>query len=249
MAFFAWFDIDLPRALREQLVEAFAALEPAFLNTENIAEVPSERGVYQLYHLEQLVYTGKADNLRSRLAQHRRKIAGRNNISLDDMKFKCLYMSANWVTLAPEAQLIDLYTSQGTSTWNGGGFGPHDPGAGREERNDPPAAFDQQFPIRADWPCNSVASGEWPILDLLRTMKKELPFLLRFQQPSTDYEGVIITVPSTGMAATELLSLIATALPSGWQATTFPSHMILYKKIRDFQYGTIIYPDRVQPGP
>ncbi len=73
-------------------------------------------------------------------------------------------------------------------------------------------------------------------------MKKELPFLLRYQQSSTDYENASVTVPDPGMAAAELLGLIAAALPAGWQATRFPSHMILYKKIREFQYGTIIHP-------
>jgi hypothetical protein len=78
-------------------------------------------------------------------------------------------------------------------------------------------------------------------------MKRELPFLLRYQQPSADYEGVSVTVPNAGMAATELLRLIAAALPTGWQATRFPSHVILYKKIREFQYGVTIYPEPLGP--
>jgi hypothetical protein len=213
------------------------------LEPGNIGRVPRERGVYQLYHRDQLVYTRKAQNLSSRLTQHRRKIAGRNNVALAEMKFKCLYMSANWINLAPETQLVALYTSQGTSIWNGGGFGPHDPGAGREERNDPPASFDQQFPIRADWQCGFVTAGEWSVLELLRAMKRQLPFLIRYQKPPADYEGVNVIVPNPGMTAAELLRLIAGALPAGWQATTFPSHMILYKRIRDFQYGTVIYPE------
>lgn len=52
MAFFAFFDIDLPRALREQLLEAFEGLDEAPLNLQSIGQVPQERGVYQLYHLD-----------------------------------------------------------------------------------------------------------------------------------------------------------------------------------------------------
>jgi hypothetical protein len=242
MAFFAWFDIDLPRALRQQLVEALQTLDLASLNAENIIQVPRERGVYQLYHHDELVYVGKANNLRSRLTQHSRKIAGRSNIEPGDMNFKCLWMSPNWITLAPEAQLVALYASQGTASWNGGGFGPHDPGAGREERNDPPAFFDQQFPIRSDWQCASITAGDWGVLPLLTRLKKDLPFLLRFQGASADYEGASVVVPGARMSATGLLRLICQALPPGWQATRFPSHMILYKKLRPFQYGTVIYP-------
>ena len=244
MAFFAWFDIDLPRALRQQLVEALQGLDLATLSAENIIQVPRERGVYQLYHHDELVYVGKSNDLRSRLTQHSRKIAGRSNISVGDMNFKCLWMSPNWITLAPEAQLVALYAAQGTASWNGGGFGPHDPGAGREERNDPPAFFDQQFPIRSDWPCASITSGEWEVLPLLTRLKRvDLPFLLRFQKPPADYEGATVVVHDTAMSATDLLRLICQALPPGWQATRFPSHMILYKKLRAFQYGTVIYPD------
>lgn len=146
------------------------------------------------------------------------------NISIADMTFKCLWMSPNWITLAPEAQLIELYGLQGTSSWNGNGFGPNDPGGGRDERNKPPSAFDQQFPIKNDWPCTSITSGTWEILPLLTQMKSELPFLLRFEKPHGDYEGVSITVPEGGMSVTDLLRLAAKALPLGWQATRFPSH-------------------------
>lgn len=243
MAFFDFFDLDLARALREQLVEAFEVLEEASLNQQTIAQVPRERGVYQLYHAGQLVYVGKAASLRTRLVNHFRKISGRTNIDIADMTFKCLWMSPNWTTLAPEAQLIELYGLQGTASWNGNGFGPNDPGQGRDERNDPPSAFDESYPIRSDWPCTSVNAGNWGVLELLTALKTELPFLLRFERPNADYEGVSVTVPEAGMSASELLRLATQAMPPGWQATRFPSHMILYKRIRPFQYGTVIYPE------
>jgi hypothetical protein len=243
MPFFRAFDIDLPRALREQLVEAFSQLETGALNPANVNQVPVQRGVYQLYFDEQLVYVGKADRLRTRLTKHMRKIQGRTNLEISQMSFKCLYMSANWSTLAPESQLIALYKSQGTAFWNGNGFGPNDPGAGREDRNKPPAYFDQQYPIRENWPCDFIVAGDWAVVNLLRSMKRDLPFLLRFQKTSPDYANVSIEVPSTGMPASELLRMAATSLPQGWQATRFPSHMILYKRIREFQFGTVIYPE------
>jgi len=243
MAFCAYFDIDLPRALREQLVEALAQVETGALTASNLDEVPLSRGVYQLYLFGELVYVGKASRLRTRLTKHLHKIQGRSGLDLATVSFKCLWMSPNWITLAPESQLIALYKAQGTAIWNGNGFGPNDPGAGREDRNKPPALFDQLYPIRESWPCDFISPGNWDVRTLLLRMKKNLPFLLRFQKSSPDYTGVSVEIPQGGMPASELLRLVAQALPSGWQATRFPSHMILYNRIRVFQYGTIIYPE------
>jgi hypothetical protein len=246
MAFCAQFDIDLPRALRDQLVEALDRIGTGVLNEINLAEVPMERGVYQLYYKGELVYVGKAQKLRSRLRKHFRKIEGRSNLVISEITFKCLWMSANWITLAPEAQLIALYKSKDTAKWNGNGFGPNDPGAGREDRNDPPAQFDKLYPIRENWPCETIYAGRREVLPLLKDLKKSLPYLFRFQRASPDYDDVAVDIPSDAMPVCEVLRLISAALPTGWQATRFPSHMILYKKLRPFQYGTIIFPE---PGP
>ena len=242
MAFCAYFDIDLPRALREQLVEALAQIDTGALNAYNLSQVPLSRGVYQLYLDGDLVYVGKASKLRERLTKHLRKIQGRSGLDLAAVSFKCLWMSPNWITLAPESQLIALYKAQGTAIWNGNGFGPNDPGAGREDRNKPPALFDQLYPIRDNWPCDFITPDSWDVQTLLLRMKKDLPFLLRFQKPSADYIAASVTIPEGGMPASELLRRCAEALPAGWQATRFPSHMILYKQFKTFQYGTIIYP-------
>jgi hypothetical protein len=167
---------------------------------------------------------------------------GRMNLNIADITFKCLWMSPNWVTLAPEKQLIELYGLQGTSSWNGNGFGPNDPGAGRDERNNPPSDFDRLYPIRSDWPLSSIQPGEWSVTELLVKMKLELPFLLRFERNHPDLTGAVVCVPDGQMSANDLLRLVAQTLPPGWQATCFPSHMILYKRLRPFQFGTVIFP-------
>lgn len=242
MPFCEYFDIDLPRALREQLVEALGKIDTGALSAENLEAVPPKRGVYQLHYKGELVYVGKADRLRTRLTKHMRKIQGRANVDPSEMHFKCLWMSQNWITLAPESQLIAFYKSQGKAVWNNNGFGPNDPGAGREDRNKPPALFDKLYPIRENWPCEFATPGSWSALDLLRNMKKSLPYLLRYQKTSPDYDTPV-TILESNLPASKLLRLIAAALPPEWQATRFPSHMILYKKLRSFQYGTIIFPD------
>ena len=137
----------------------------------------------------------------------------------------------------------------GGCVWNGNGFGPHDPGRNRETTNKPPQGFDAQYPIREDWSCTAITAGNWNCNDLLQAIKSQLPFLLRYQVADKNrvgdghphYNNVTIEVPQGGMAAEGLLRLIAQNLP-GWQATRFPSHMILYEESTQYQHGVRIWP-------
>lgn len=246
MPFFDHFEIDIVSALAEQLVTAFEQLDQGALTDENIAQVPNEQGVYQLYWNGVLVYVGKADSLSSRLESHRSKITGRQNIDVANMTFKCLTIHPNWTALAPEESLIRHYKGQGLCAWNGISFGPHDPGRSRETTNKPPQGFDAQFPIRHDWPCTGINAGDWNAAALLRKLKDELPYCLRYEAAQIgghpDYNNAIVHVPRSGMNADQLLGLIAQSLPRGWQATRFPSHMILYKETTVYLHGTIIWP-------
>jgi hypothetical protein len=247
LPFFAHFEIDLVSALAEQLVLAFDRLEQGALTLPNISYVPAEQGVYQLFRNEFLVYVGKADNLRSRIAQHLSKIMGRRNIQAEEMAFKCLTVHKNWTALAPENSLIAHYKLQpGLCEWNGNGFGIHDPGRERETTNKPPDGFDSQFPIKENWQCAGVIAKVWNIRDLLIQIKEELPFLLRYQVEKhhrsghLDYNNKPVSAPESGLAVTDLLTSITRELP-GWQSTRFPSHMILYKEQRDYVHGTVIW--------
>jgi hypothetical protein len=250
LPFFAHFEIDIVSALADQLLISFEALDIGGLSEENIGTVPIEQGVYQLFRNGALVYVGKADKLRSRLSEHRFKILGRRNIAIGEMGFKCLTVHKNWTAVAPESSLISHYKAQaGICEWNGNGFGPHDPGRHREETNQSPEGFDTQFPIREDWPCSGIDTGDWNARDLLIKMKDELPFLLRYQTTDKkkyrsghpDYNNLTITVPEPAMPAEELLRLIAQNVP-GWQATRFPGSLIFYKEHRTYTFGTVIWP-------
>ncbi len=248
MPFLAHFEIDIISALVDQLVPALDRLNEGPLTDQNIEQVPEERGVYQLFHRHILVYVGKADKLRERLQDHRRKILGRKNIDIADMSFKCLTIHRNWTALAPEETLIRHYQKQRLSAWNGASFGPHDPGRNREATNKPPQGFDAQYPIKENWRCTGIAAGQYKAAQLLKAVKDELPFTFRYQEAKKgghpDYNTSIVTVPQAGMGAEELICLIAQSLPQGWQATRFPSHMILYKESRPYTHGTLIWPIR-----
>lgn len=205
--------------------------------------------MYQLFHKGALVYVGQARSLIKRLEEHRGKISGRKNINVEEMGFKCLYVHPNWTALAPEHALIKYHRNLGRSNcpWNGNGFGPHDPGRERETTNKAPDGFDSTYPIRDDWVCSWIKSGEYNVEELLRLLKSGLPYLLRFetaepksQKPHPDLLSGKANVPSEGMCARDLLKLIAMSI-SGWQATAFPSHMILYKEHRRYKHGTTIW--------
>jgi hypothetical protein len=249
LGFFAHFEIDLVTALAEQLVAAFAKLEEGTLTLEHINEVPHAQGVYHLFREGTLVYVGKdEDDLRKRLTEHREKIAGRRNIDVGEMGFKCLTLHKNWAALAPEASLIKHYQTQpNICEWNGNGFGSHDPGRNRETTNQHQEGFDSIFEIRDDWPCKGIKAGRYNARELLILLKTELPFLLRYQTKARhyragheDYDDVTVEVPHDEMPAIELLKLVTQHLP-GWQATRFPSYMILYKEKREYKFGTVIW--------
>jgi hypothetical protein len=250
MPFHASFDLDLALALKEQLVDAFENLEIGPLTRESLAQLEGKQGVYKLFHKDVLVYVGKADVLPRRVGEHLTKIEGRLNITAADMGFKCLYVGPNWTTLAPEDALIRYFKTlgEGQCEWNGNGFGAHDPGRERETTNKPADGFDSKYPIRHDWPCTWIDAREWNVLQLLIALKDNLPFLLRYEAESSSYKrghpdhrAATVTIPASGMAADKILALIAAAMP-GWQATRFPSCMILYKESKVYTYGVKLLP-------
>jgi hypothetical protein len=245
MAFHAPFDLDLALALKEQLVEAFDRLDVGPFDDVSIGQIAKKQGVYKLFYNGGLVYVGKSDVLQRRLGEHLTKIKGRHNISPKEMGFKCLYVGPNWTTLAPEDALIKYFKAKGEGQceWNGNGFGPHDPGRERETTGKPAEGFDATYPIRHDWPCDWIDAGEWNVLKLLISLKDGLPFLLRYEAEAKSYRKghrdqreATVKIPAKGMPADKMVALVAAAMP-GWQATRFPSHLILYKEARKYDNG------------
>ena len=143
------FEFDLDRGIRDQVVEKLEA-SPLLGLVEGVG--PRDSGIYALYHRGQLVYIGKASRgmtssrrtLRARLGEHCRKISGRQNVDLSEMRCRYLTFDSEWWVWAAELSLIQTYQQP---VWNGSGFGSKDPGSGR-----PGTArvsrWDRQFPPR-----------------------------------------------------------------------------------------------------
>jgi hypothetical protein len=146
-----YFEFDLDRAIREQVVEA---LERSPLIQLQVNIGPKTSGIYALYHKRKLVYVGKASmgttqskrSLRGRLGIHARKIASRQNIKLEDVRCRFLTMTSEWWVFAAEFALITHYKP----AWNGSGFGSNLPGIGRPGRPDRISRWNAQFPPRTN---------------------------------------------------------------------------------------------------
>ena len=246
MASHAPFDLDIPLAVREQLHTALEKLSTDPLDQALIESVPEQQGVYNLFHNNAVAYVGKADNLRVRLNQHWRKIFGRRNISVQDVQFKCLSLGRNWIAIAAEDALIDMYSGQGLCAWNGAGFGIHDPGRNRDDTAVGTRHWDSMHPIREDYRLEEIQAGQYLLLPLLRTVKEALPFNFRYEligkRGHPDFDGVEVILPKSAPAADELLVSVARALPSGWQLTLFPHQIILYKESKSYQSGRRLFP-------
>lgn len=127
-----YFDFDLDRGIREQVVEK---LESSPLLALSSGAGPPISGIYVLYHKRKLVYVGKASRgttkskrtLRARLSEHAGKISQRQNISLSEMHCRYLTFSSEWWVFAAEFALITHYLPE----WNASGFGSKVPGKGR----------------------------------------------------------------------------------------------------------------------
>lgn len=143
------FEFDLDEGIKTQLIEKlegspFVELKPGV--------GPVESGVYALYHKARLVYVGKASKettkskrtLRTRLSEHRLKIAKRKNISLADITCRFLTFDSEWWVFAAEYALIVHYSPE----WNYSGFGSKTPGKGRPG-TDRVSTWDELFPKRS----------------------------------------------------------------------------------------------------
>jgi hypothetical protein len=246
------FDFDLARAVLAQLVEGFRSLPVGPLCPSILRLMKPGQGVYQLFNCETLVYTGKTDSdLPSRLLRHHAMLAARQNIVIQEMGFKALYIHRNWTTWTTETALIRFFGEE--SPWNLSGMGSNDPGHNREDTAEE-ETFNQRYPIDPHVACDWVKAGEYAAWDVLTSIKRDLPYLLRFHRVTKKFNRIVdrdaetelkntnVQIPLNDMPISELVRTIAQQLSKGWQFTVFPGRMILYKETVNYQHGTIYWP-------
>jgi hypothetical protein len=234
------FEFDLPGTVTRLLKVRLQSMPSSTLADQSLHDLAqfqerhkARQGVYQLLLKDEVVYVWKATDVRERLEQHYWKLRGRRRIKMKDIRFRCLLMHPNWRTIANEDLLIAHYKAKGQSKWNGSGFGLND--VGRERDGTEPNWFDRQYPINANYPCGEIPN-EVTAVELLQTLKRQLPFTFRYEIPKTE-AAKPISLKGVPRTARNLISKIVTALGSEWQATIFVSHIILYKERRAYKHG------------
>lgn len=248
---FIGFEINLMKAVLDQITLALADMEGAPLTIENVATLPNRQGVYQLVHQGVVKYVGKTDadaGLNSRLRGHVKKFQQRQRIKPEDVYYRAAQIYV-LTAVDIETDLIKKYRAE----WNGSSFGSNDPGRRREETNKPVDGFDMQFPIDIDLSGTLVKSGAQTVHAVLVSLKRNLPYCFRYEtadekpnaqsylkRPHPDQLISNILIADHAMTVRDLLKLIVAALPPGWQATKFASHVILYKETRAYVHGMLI---------
>lgn len=257
---FAEFEFDLPTALLEHLVAAFEKVSAAPLSATNVRAIPDEQGVYQLFLKEagtlKLVYIGKTDGdagLNNRLTRHAIKIQCRENLDPANVFFKAVRIFV-FTAIDLETQLTQHYRKTEDLSWVGSGFGSNDPGRERDTTNYNADHFDTRFPIDIHRQLNFDLPPEASVANILRILKRNLPYLIRFQSADqttrrahSDLETTRIKLlPAFSRTAYNVIMHMIPLLPPGWHATLLPSHVIIYKNdIRKFPSGTLL----VRSGP
>lgn len=236
----------MQRVLNDEIVNVFDALEPVPLTQQNVGVLAEHeannphatKGLYILHYRGVAVYVGKAeDSLRSRLEDHRTKLASRLNMNVADMGFRCLYLDKNWSALTHERPLIERFGYQ----WNATGFGNHDPGRNRDKTELKANHFDRLYPIDANLVL-TFAAGNRTVATALQEVKERMPYLFRFAtkprfRPSRshpDYHANSVTFDANETVRSAL-GKIVDALGAAWQVTFLYGYLILYREHHDYQ--------------
>jgi hypothetical protein len=223
------FDLNLAKAVVEQMVAAFDALEPVALSSANLLAVPPAPGVYQLLHRRCLVYVGQAaDTLQGRLERHRSTLSGRRGIAIEDMQYRALVVNRNWSTLATEQALLSHY--RGSPAWNNSGFGSNDPGRNRDQTAEKSGHFNVQFPINIDFPAVPSVLGLRDARVILERLKETAPFIIRFDSSAIDALRRAEVPEVSGNSIAAVLTAIGQALGPNWQVSALPGRVLIYRE-------------------
>jgi len=238
----AQFRLSITRALADQLATALEPLTPVPLTDEFLKAVEPRPGVYVLYLHGERVYVGKASiSLQERLAQHKQKLSGRVGLSSDSVHFVCVYVDEDLDAAAPEKLLIKKYRATDSIPWNTNGFGNKDPGRNRDRSLVKAKHFDAAYPIDLETVVY-LHPGRHTAARLLEIAKRELPYNLRFENKGTakkTLERTLVTFRGGTISARDLMWLIISALPSGWQATALPGYLILYHETNEYESARV----------
>ncbi|WP_306598825.1 GIY-YIG nuclease family protein [Geothrix sp. 21YS21S-2] len=229
------FSFDFLKTISEQLyAELETNLGVTVLNPDSLTALrdfqtsnQSLQGVYVVYYKKLPMYVGKANDIYDRLSQHHEKLSGRLNIDLNQIGYKAIYLDKSMSTAANEGLMLMIYNeTYNHQMWNGGGFGPKDPGKNRD--NTEPGYFDRNFPIIANFTLTSVSDLE-TVQSLFTKMKSELPFVFRHQRLESAIGRIPVDLSRVPKTALELFRTAIKLFPRGWQGAVISYGMVAYR--------------------
>ncbi|PZW52435.1 Eco29kI restriction endonuclease [Pseudomonas sp. URMO17WK12:I6] len=250
--YFEDLEFDLPSALLKQLVGLFNDMDHGSLDETTVEAVPEAQGVYQLFLDNVLVYVGKTDaeaGLRLRLRRHAQKIRSRQNLDPKRLTFKAVRVYV-FTAMDLEGLLIKHYKKiEGVElSWNHSGFGSNDPGRERDTTRLKPNHFDKLYPINLDIEVTITSPvAEVSVFEILKQMKEQLPYTIRFQnrggssrKPHGDLDSTKTSLNKASGPVKNLLREIKGALGPEWQITTLPGYIIIYLENKQYSEGAVI---------
>lgn len=234
MSHFGRFDLDIATAVSDQLSAFLTTLKPAALSDAAArSALPLGGGVYQLYLGQVPVYVGKAARLRQRLVQHASDLDGREGLSSDTVGFVAAELSPNWAPFGAE----DILLRRERLAWQNSGFGANDPGRNRDHSTIEEDHWDMKYPVRLDIACPFIEARPYTIPELLRQLKRGLPFLFRYEGAVREvFKGHTVSLEREQMSFWEILQRVLDAMP-GWQATALPGYVILYHEVAEYAHA------------
>lgn len=251
VGWFRDFEFDLQASLLRDLTVLFDEMPHGSLSIEEAGKLPEAQGVYQLFLDEALVYVGKTDSkagLNKRLLRHANKIRYRHNLDPSRVSFKAVRIFV-FTPMDLEQGLIDLYAEEGQKpAWNHSGFGANDPGRERDTSKFKDGHFDRDYPIDIDRPTGlSFKEGQQPVSMILEKLKRELPYLLRYQnaggssrKPHPDLASTLMEIPNGTHTVRDVLQMVKFALGHEWQLTVLPGYIIAYRENKRYPAGALI---------
>jgi hypothetical protein len=181
------------------------------------------------------VYVGQASRLRSRLADHLRKLRGRLSgqggvpfLHAHDAYYRAVAIPGDFSDVAEKA-LIKHYKSKKLAAWNNSGFGRHDPGGNRSESVNL-AGFDASYPINLDFGVEWDDIGPLEGREWYESLRLAFPFHMREPRvPGTaqgrpweqSFEEARFRCPPGPTTPRELLAVTAASLPTGWTIVAY----------------------------
>ena len=239
---------DFLQTVSLQLKERLEGLEETILDKNSLSEltqyqreIGSQQGVYVVHYQGVPKYVGKSNNVSDRLAQHLTKLLGRKGVDSTAIGYKSLLLDKSMSTAANEGILISMFREENKDMWNGGGFGPKDPGKERDTTK--PGKFDQAYPIIDEFPVDLKIDqhGSISLGNLFGAMKNQLPYVFRYDVPMAELEKTIV-LEGSERSARHLLQIAVSFLGEGWRGAIISYGMVLYKSSKHYPHGEEINP-------